>query len=61
MTRLNRTVWTDDKGQEMLVKKAEGSYYIPLSTISLADLKELFEVCADAIAEAEGNLSGEKK
>lgn len=49
MKKETQTVWTGDKGNELLVKKGAVDYYIPLSTISKEKLAELALAVNDAL------------
>jgi hypothetical protein len=51
MKKATQTVWTDDKGNELLVKKGAVDYFIPLSTISKEKLAELALAVNDALAQ----------
>lgn len=48
MKRETQTVWTGRNDRELLVKKSETEYYVPLSTIDVQTLKELRDACVDA-------------
>lgn len=48
MTKETRTVWTDGENRELIVKKSETEFYIPLSTINKETLEQLRDACIDA-------------
>ncbi len=49
MTKETQTVWHDKSGSELLIKKGANRYYIPASYLTLEQISELAEACADAV------------
>ena len=48
MKKETQTVWRDKKGDEVLVSKGNGKFYVPLSTIDAEQARELAAACLDA-------------
>ena len=50
MKRIEQTVWVAEDGKELIVKKGDNEWYIPLSLIDLATVNELYKACGDVVS-----------
>jgi hypothetical protein len=45
-----QTVWSDDKGRELIVQKGPNKFFIPLTSVSRDEVIALRDACVDVIA-----------
>lgn len=55
MKHVMQEVWTDDNGSELIRRKNNDEFYIPLSTVSLKTVKELHAALSNIMSN-ENNL-----